>query len=78
MAKKSGNATVFELRPKSGDDFAFDAPHSDGELWEGNSVHRSLRLSGGSWAVYVQAQVVGTGTMYLDDFHFEVNVHTAS
>lgn len=78
VAKKSGSATVYELRPKSGGDFAFDAPAGDSETWEGNSVQRSLRLSGGSWAVYVQAQVVGTGDMFLDDWHFEVNAHTAS
>ena len=78
VAKKAGSATVYELRPKSGLDFAFDAPNGDDEDWEGNSVHRSLRLSGGSWAVYVQGQINGAGSMYLDDFHFEVNVHTAS
>lgn len=78
VAVKSGSPTVYELRPKSGDDYAFDAPAADVEYYEGNSVSRSLRLSGGTWAVYVQAQIEGTGDMFLDDFHFEVNSHISS
>lgn len=77
VARKSGTSTYTEFRPRVGTDFAFDSPDSGGENWEGNSVHRSLRLSGGTWYIYVQGQAVGGGSMYLDDWHFEVNVHTS-
>lgn len=78
VARKSGTSTYTEFHPRAGSDFAFDAPDSSGpDYGEGNSVHRSLRLTGGTWYLYVQAKNVGTiGSMFLDDWHFEVNVHT--
>ena len=77
VARKQGSPTKIEFRPRVDNDFAFDAP--GGEAYEGNSVNRSIRLGAGHWFITVQAQVVGgSGDMYLDDWHFEVQVNTAS
>jgi hypothetical protein len=76
VARKHGNPSVLEFRPRVDTDFAYDAP--GGETWEGTSVNRSLRLGAGTWDVWVQAYVVNTGSMYLDDWHFEVSLSTAS
>lgn len=77
VARKSGSSTVYEMYPRVGTEFAFDSP--SGEAWEGNSVHRTLRLgSSGTWYISVQAYVVNTGSMYLDDWHFETSVQTTS
>jgi hypothetical protein len=74
IVARKGSGTPQEFRPRVADDFAFDAP--GGEEWEGNSVDRSLRLSSGTWYVWVQGFMEGgtTGSMYLDDWHFEVDV----
>jgi len=75
VARKQGGTTIYEFRPRVGNDFAFDEP-SD-EDYEGNSVSRTFGLPNGTWNVWVQAMVVGgtSGTaMYLDDWHFEVDV----
>lgn len=76
VARKHGTATDLVFRPRVGTEFAFDSP--GGETWEGNSVNRTLRLGAGTWDVYVQAYVVNTGSMYLDDWHFEVSLSTTS
>jgi len=77
MAKKSGSTKTAELHPRSGTDFAFDAPDSGTETWEGNDVKRGIRLPAGTWTLQVQAQMVGTGSMYLDDWYFEYDSHTS-
>ena len=76
IVARKGSGSVQEFRPRSGTDFAFDSPDSGTEYWEGNSVDRSLRVGAGTWYVWVQAQVVGgtTGSAFLDDWHFEVDV----
>lgn len=77
VARKSGSSTVTELHPRVGTEFAFDAP--SGEAYEGTSVHRSIRLGSGTWTIFAQGYVQGTsGSMYVDDWHFEVSAHTSS
>lgn len=82
VARKSGTSTEVELYPRASAgfaaEFAFDSP--GGEEWEGNSMHRSIRLgSSGTWYIYAQSYVAGsTGSVYLDDWHFEASIHAAS
>ena len=77
MAHKSGASGSVQLRPRSGSDFAIDSP--GGEAWEGNSMVRTLRLGSGTWTVWVQAMSVGSGgSLNLDDWHYELDIYTAS
>jgi len=76
VARKVGSASTIEMHPRSGSDFAID---SQGKLWDGNAIHRSLRLGSGTWNVWAQGRVAGnTGSFTVDDWHFEVEVNKAS
>ncbi len=72
IAEKSGQEPI-ELYPRSGDNFAFDS--ENGEVWEGNSAVRSLKLGSGNWSIQVQGQSTGPGSMTLDDMHLQVEVY---
>ncbi len=72
MAVKSGQDPI-QLHPRAGDEFAFDS--ENGEVWEGNSAVRSIKLGSGNWTIYVQGQPTGPGEMTVDDTHFQVEVY---
>jgi hypothetical protein len=72
MARKSGGTTQ-QMHPAAGSDFAFDS--GGGELWEGNSMIRSRKLTAGTWTIWVQGDTVGPGDFIVDDWHFQVDVH---
>ena len=65
------NGSVLELNPRSGTDFAFDAP---GDTWESHAIERtSPYLPAGRYRVKVQAGVVaGATSLRLDDWTLAV------
>lgn len=72
----NASGVVTELQPASGTDFAFDSSNSGGnDLWESHAIERSsYYLAPGSYRVLVQAAVVGSNTLRLDDWHLAVEV----
>jgi hypothetical protein len=77
VAVPSGGSAT-SLHPKSGTDYAFDSPgDAPGTDWEGHSVQRSIRLSGGSngrtYTIRVQGTLQSGATNFaLDDWHLTV------
>lgn len=76
VAKKSTSATLHELYPRAGTEFAFDSP--GGEAYEAHAMKRTIRLGAGSWSLRVNVNAVGGGSCFLDDWYFDVESHTAS
>lgn len=76
IVAQRGDGPIIELHPREAEDYAFDSDETDGETYESNAFGRSMRLANaGTWRVWPQAMVNGTGSMYLDDWYFQVNVH---
>jgi hypothetical protein len=76
IVAQRGDGPIIELHPREGSDYAFDDDAGDTETYESNAMGRSMRLANaGTWRVWPQGMVDGTGDMYLDDWYFEVNVH---
>lgn len=76
IVAQRGDGPIIELHPREAEDYAFDDDNSDDETYESNAFGRSMRLgTGGTWRVWPQAMVNGSGDMYLDDWYFQVNVH---
>lgn len=77
VARKSGSSTLSEMYPRAGVDFIWT--HAD-ERDESRAMSRSIRVASGTRYFYVQVQASTNGalTCYQDDWHFQINVHTAS
>lgn len=68
--------TVFEMSPVSGTDFAFDA-FGAADNWESHALERSSPyLAAGGYRIAVQAIVIGTGSLRLDDWTLAIEQHT--
>lgn len=79
VAKKTTSSTLYEFYPRAGDSFAFDtADTSGGDTYEAHAMKRALRLGSASWSARVQVNAVGGGFCYLDDWYFDVEIHTTS
>lgn len=62
---------LLELDPVTGTDFSFDAGATD--RWEAHSIKRVTPfLTAATYRVRVQARIVGTATLRLDDWILEV------
>lgn len=77
VTRRSGSTTLSELYPRAGVDFVWD--YSD-EQDESHAMSRSIRVASGTryFAVQVLASTADALTCYVDDWHFQINVHTAS
>lgn len=76
LVARRGDGAIVELHPRAGNSYAFDDANSDSEVFESNARGGSLRLAkAGTWKVWVQGQLFGNGSMVLDDWYFQVNVH---
>lgn len=77
VTRKAGSTTLSELYPRSGVDFVWD---NSEELDESHAMSRSIRVASGTryFSVQLLASTAGALTCYLDDWHFQINVHTAS
>lgn len=67
-----------QMEPAAGTDFAFDSPDNVTELWESNSMDRSLLVGSGTYTVKAQAAVIGGGSFALDDWSLTVERAKAS
>lgn len=76
VAKKSTSATLIELYPRPGTEFAFDSP--TGEPYEGHALKRAGKFGAGTWSFTVQLNAVGGGSCYLDDWYFDIEGHSTS
>ncbi|SDU86283.1 hypothetical protein [Jiangella alkaliphila] len=77
VTRKAGSTTLTELHPRSGVDFIW-ALEQDGSA--AHAMSRSLTVASGtrSFIVQVQASTADTLVCRLDDWHFQIDVHTSS
>lgn len=77
ITRKSGSSTLSELYPRAGVDYIWT--HADNASLSA-AMSRSIRVASGTryFAVQVQASTVDSLRCRLDDWHFQINVHTAS
>lgn len=77
VTRKSGSTTLSELYPRAGGDFMWE--DTAGGL-EGRAMSRSIRVASGTryFSVQVLASTPDMLRCRLDDWHFQINVHTAS
>lgn len=77
VTRKAGSSTLSELYPRAGVDFIWT--HAD-ERDESRAMSRSIRVASGTryFNVQIQASTSNALTCYEDDWHFQINVHTAS
>jgi hypothetical protein len=76
IAVNTSTGATTELSPVAGTDYAFD---SDGDLWEGHAMNRTVRFGAGTYRVLAQAaRVAGSSTtsptFRLDEQFFEVEL----
>lgn len=77
VTRKSGSSTLSELYPRAGVDFMWDSPE---DIFESHAMSRSIRVASGTRYFSVQVQALNLDTLEcrLDDWHFQITVHTAS
>lgn len=77
ITRKSGSTTLSELYPRAGVDFIWTRNEN---VARAHAMSRSIRVASGTryFAVQIQASTADTLICRLDDWHFQINVHTAS
>ncbi len=70
------SGAITEFNPVVGTDFAFDSKDTP-NTWQSHAMSRSVVLPAGSYYVYVQGTVTGSGmTLRLDDAQLEVELYS--
>lgn len=78
VARRAGSTTLSELYPRAGVDFIWAQEEN---LGRAHAMSRSIRVVGSGtryFTVQIQASTVDTLICRVDDWHFQINVHTAS
>lgn len=77
VTRLAGSTTLTELYPRSGVDFMWTQEEA---LSRAHAMARSIRVGSGTryYTVQIQASTVDTLRCRVDDWHFQINAHTAS
>lgn len=77
VARQAGGTALSELYPRAGVDFIWT---QEDNLSRAHAMSRSIRVGSGTryYTVQIQASTVDTLRCRVDDWHFQINAHTAS